>query len=89
MKQGGAGEAGGCLLVAFAAFGLLWWFTSPGVDQVCRQSKLPVFDWLHGTDGQPTCQQLIDEIESRSVEAIKRADDLETRVSELEAKLGQ
>lgn len=83
----GSGEL---ISVGMAAFGVLfvvWVATMPGDDQVCRPRKVWIMDAVHGVDGQPTCQELIDQVESQAVDALRRTSDLESRVSELESRL--
>lgn len=80
-------ELGGCLVVAAGFLGLMWVATMPADDQVCRTKKVWLFDSLHGVEGQPTCQELLDQVESQAVDALRRTNDLESRVSELETRL--
>lgn len=73
--------AGVCLV------SLLLWAFSPADDQVCRMDERPLFDWIYGVSHQPTCQSLIDRIESSASNANRRAADLESRVDDLEEML--
>lgn len=65
--------------LAIVAAGFVWIITAPSSDQVCRNREAPLFDWIHGTDAQPTCQQLINQIEAQAVGAERKAAELEDR----------
>lgn len=67
--------------------GALLWMSAPDGDQVCRMQKHPFWDALHGVDGQPTCQALIDQTEARASRAESHANELESRVEEIESRL--
>lgn len=77
----------GCLGIAAAGAGFLWLVTAPASDQVCRNRDLGFVDALHGTDGQPTCQQLFDQLDAQAAEARRHDADLESRLSDVESKL--
>ena len=78
----------GCIMWAVGLSVGGWFLTAPLPDQVCRNHKVPVFDWLHGVDYQPTCQALFDRFDAQLEEARRKASDLDDRVTELEGKLG-
>lgn len=80
-------ELGGCLFggLGFAAF--IYFVTAPASDQVCRNHKVPVLDAIHGIDGQPTCQQLMDQIDAQAATALRRANELESRLEDVENRL--
>lgn len=79
---------GGCfgLVAVLAVIG--WFATKPANDQVCRNSRHAIFDRLHGVQWQPTCQQLIDQLDAGVADARRKERELEDRISVLEEKLG-
>lgn len=81
------GEGCSLLIMAGAAFGFFYFISMPSGDQVCRTSKLPVFDTLHGIEYQPTCQALISQTERRAIAAERKAADLSERNDDLESRL--
>lgn len=80
-------ELGGCLGFAAAIFGVTYLLTNPDGDQVCRQRKVWIMDSIHGIEWQPTCNDLIRQIERRAIDAERKADGLEERMSEVESRL--
>lgn len=67
--------------------GIAWLSTAPSSDQVCRQREVPGLDALHGVDGQPTCQQLIDQLDAQAAESRRQEADFESRITEIESRL--
>lgn len=63
------------------------YITGPSGDQVCRHTKVPILDSIHGTDVQPTCQEYMRQIERRAIDAERKAADLESRIEEIEDRL--
>ncbi|TKD50195.1 hypothetical protein [Sphingomonas baiyangensis] len=80
-------EWGKLIWYGIVALVVLWATTLPSDDQVCRPNRLWLIDKLHGVDGQPTCQQLIRQIEGQAIRANMRADEAESRLEAIEDRL--